>query len=435
VLQAVPPIDRVPTPGEVRQLVERLLAARERIARRPAEEVISALNRATEAWLVPDSPLRRRAEEVLRASTGFSAPMIRRGLPLLLEPLRAPALERLLDRELGTGWRQIPAAGPRLIAHVLPGNIPALAATAATLSLAVRAATLIKCGVGDRCFAPLWVECIAAHDEELGACAAAVYWKGGTEEIERAALARADVVEAAGSDDAVAALRGRVPGRFVGRGSRISFAFVGREVAADPSLRAAAARAIGEDVSLWDQRGCLSPQVAFVEGGLGSAHGFGEALAEALETWAQELPPRRLSLEEQAAVLRFRQRAEWEAVASHRAVRLLCGESLAWTVLVEEEPRLRPTCLQRTVRVQPVLSPEDAAAAVASMRPWLETAGLAVAAERRNAVAALFRSAGVPRVCAAGEMQRPDLAWQPAGQPRVAVWFSEREERTGGSGR
>ncbi len=432
VLPTGSPGDRVPSPRDIERLVERLLAARERVARRPAGDVISVLDRVAEAWLAPDSPRRRRAERVLAASTGFSLPMIRRGLPRLIEPLRPPAIEHLLDRELGDRWRRIPASGPRLIVHVLPGNIPALAATALSLSLAVRAAALVKPGAGDPACAALWVQSIIAEDEELGACAAAVYWQGGAEEIERAAFEKADVVDATGSDEAIAALRSRVPGRFVGRGNRMSFAFVGAEVASDPSLRAAAARAIGEDVSLWDQRGCLSPQVVLVEGDRRALHGVGEELAAALRTWATELPPRPLSLEERAAVLRFRQELEWEAMARQKPVRLLCGESLTWTVAVEGEAALRPTCLHRTLRVQPVASPEEAAAAARLVRPWLEAAGLAVSGERFDAVEAVFRAAGVPRVCPAGEMQRPDLSWQPGGQPRVAAWFSESMESAGG---
>lgn len=417
------------TAASVRDAVDRLLAARERLARRSVDAIAAALDRVVAVWLDPESSCRARAEPVLEATTGFSVPMLRRGLPLMLEPLRGASLLALLDDELGD-WRRLerqPGAGgvrsPRLVTHMLPGNIPGLAAPAICLSLAVRSAALVKPGAGDRCFAGLFAESVAEIDPVLGDCVAACYWPGGPCDAEGEAVARADVVEAAGSDAAVAALRARVPGRFVGRGNRISFAFVAGEVAADPRALSVAAQAVAEDVAIWDQQGCLSPQVVFVERVAPAAlDRTAEALGAALERQAGALPPRHLTLDEQAAVLRFRQQAEWGG-GDAGAGDLLCGDALAWTIAVEPRAALLPTCLHRTVRLQPVRSLDEVVAALEPMRAWLEGGGLAVDPARQAAVAAALSAAGVHRVCAVGAMQRPDLTWKPGGRPRVADWM------------
>lgn len=75
-----------------------------------------------------------------------------------------------------------------------------------------------------------------------------------------------------------------------------------------------AARMVADDVVVFDQRGCLSPRVAFVLGDLERAERFGLALAETLALDTIRLPPGHVSPEERAEILRARD------------VALLCGE-------------------------------------------------------------------------------------------------------------
>ena len=50
------------------------------------------------------------------------------------------------------------------------------------------------------------------------------------------------------------------------------------------------------DTSLWDQQGCLSPQLCYVEDGARvKAADFGRLVGEAMSRWARRLPPRRLA--------------------------------------------------------------------------------------------------------------------------------------------
>jgi hypothetical protein len=249
------------------------------------------------------------------------------------------------------------------------------------------------------------------------------YWPGGTHTLDDALLARSDVVEVSGGDEAVAAVRARARGRFVGRGARLSFAALGREVLAEPASLAAAMRGIAEDVSIWDQRGCLSPQVVFAETSTeGELSAAAEALAVALAELARRWPPRRRSLEERAAVLRFRQAVEW-GLGATAAGRVIAGDDLGWMIAVEKTPALRPTCLQRSVRLQPVARLEQIPALAAPVQRWLEAAGLAVEEARFAALARRLEEHGVHRACRAGEMQRPDLSWKPGGLPRLRLWM------------
>lgn len=396
--------------------LDALLAARETIARRPTADLLAGLDAAVAAWLAPDSLWRRRAEVALADETGFAPAMLRDGLPRLLAPLRAPALALLLREELG----EREAIGPRLIAHVLPGNVPALAAPAICAALAVKAAVLVKPGHEERSFAPLFAQSLTEVDAELGACVRVRYWPGGAHAVEDEVFARADAVEVAGGDLAVAAIRPRVRGRFLGRGARVSFAALAREVIADAGELARAARGIAEDASIWEQRGCLSPQVVFAEvANEAELERVADALAVELDEYARRWPPRTLALEEQAAVLRFRQAAEW-GFGAGGAERLVCGHELTWTLAIEGHAALEPTCLHRCLRLQPIADLAGLPEVLAPMRPWLEACGLAAGEERSRTLTSALRAGGVHRVCGCGEMQSPDLSWKPGGLPRIA---------------
>jgi hypothetical protein len=410
---------------EVRAAVEAAQCAAKRLRARSVEQVLAPLDRVIANWLHEDSKWQQRARQVLPAATGFSQEMIRHGLPLLLAPLRSAAVRALLDEELGdhrvldAPQRNRCAMGPSLITHVLSGNIPGLAAAPIVLSLAVKSAALIKAAAGDPIFPALFAASVREIDAELAQCLVVTRWDGGDARFEGVAFAAADVVVASGSDAAIGAIAARVPRRFIGHGHKVSFAAIGCECLALPGAAARLARQLAYDVSLWDQHGCLSPQLCYVEAGAGmTPEDFASLLGDALAHFAKELPPRALSLEEKAAVLRFRQVSEWQE--THRL--LTSPDSTAWTISVEPNAEFVPSCLNRCIRLKVVRSLTDLATALAPHRRHLEAAGLAVGPERVNDVAAMLAAAGVHRICPVGMMQTPTLAWRQSGRPRVAEW-------------
>ncbi len=415
-------------PEELAALLDQLRRAQTQLAQRSVDHILASLNAVVRGWLEPDSPWRQEAENTLPAATGFSPAMVREGLPLMIEPLAAPALATLLDTELGNrrvlddfieGRR---ARGPRLIAHVLAGNLPGLAAVPAALTLAVKSAALVKAARCDRVFPALWCRSIAAVDADLGTALSACYWHGGDHACEQRVFEAADLVIASGSDASIADMRSRCRARFIGHGHKVSFAVVAREVLADHALADQAAAALGYDIALWDQRGCLSPQIAFVEGDFRAARRFAERLAEALGALAVRLPPGAAGFQEQLDVRLFRQEVEWRRIAGE-PVALLAGEGLTdWTIAVDAHAVFRPTPLCRSVRLIPLPALADLAPVLAPVRGVLEAAGVGASPARLAALAELLSEAGVHRVCALGRMQRPPLSWRQGGRPRVADW-------------
>jgi hypothetical protein len=410
--------------------IAELALARRRLAARPVDEILAALENVVEAWLDPGGAFMRAAPSALVRATGFSPEMIRFALPSMIEPLRAPALARLLDAELGDRHRLDAAPGgrrangPGLVAHLLPGNLPGLAAIPVALTLALKAAALVKAGRGDRVSPFLLAESMATTDAELAECVAPLYWPGGDRGHEDVVFAAADLLVAYGDDATIADARARRQGPFIGHGHRVSFAVVTSEMANDPADADRAAAALALDTALWDQRGCLSPQLCYVEGDLGAARAFGERLAVALSEVADRLPAGSCTPAELAAVRRFRQEAEWRGFG-RQAVTLFAAEGLTdGTVAVEPEAVFRPSPLGRSLRVLPIHGPGELTHLLEPARPALEAAGLAALPERERAWTQALRECGVHRVCPLGEMQRPALDWRQGGRPRVADWVS-----------
>ncbi len=114
--------------------------------------------------------------------------------------------------------------------------------------------------------------------------------------LESALFAEADCVVATGSDETLAAIRQKLPpaARFVGYGTQVSFGYVTRE-ALERHAHAVAEQAAA-DVTAWNQRGCLSPHVIYVEdSGSGTGEDFAELLAGKLEALEKTHPRGALS--------------------------------------------------------------------------------------------------------------------------------------------
>src|SRR5208283_4256974 len=175
-------------------------------------------------------------------------------------------------------------------------------------------------------------------------------------DLETAMFAEADCVTATGSDETLAAIRARLPvkTRFLGYGHRVSFGFVAHEVLSGFHTRQIVARAT-DDVVAWNQLGCLSPHVIYVQtGGEVSPEKFAERLAEELERREQTEPRGELPAEHAAVIASRRGIYEVRAAHSPESTQHWCSRnSTAWTVVYEADTRFQISCLNRFIYVEP----------------------------------------------------------------------------------
>jgi hypothetical protein len=339
-----------------------------------------------------DSDLGREAVQVLAASSGLSEPMVRWALETTLAPL---TFETLRELERAPTMHGCLRARPgRLCAVVLAGNVVTGAARAIGFPLLFGWPVLAKASSGDDALARLLEAALAEGDPELADAYRVVTYAAEQESLNDILFEQADAVIVYGSDQTVNIIRAQLNATvsFIGHGHGLGAAFIGRAANAEE-----AAHALALDVAAYDQRGCLSPHVAWVERGGTPPVEFASLVHRELAQLAVTLPRGRMPFDLAGTQL------SWRGVGAMRG-HLFEGDGYA--VSCEEEGPLRVSPGYRNLQV---IALDDAAllpSRLASLGSHLKTLGVAGVAD----VAALARALppGVaPRICALGQMQTP----------------------------
>ena len=409
----------------------------------PVAQIIATIDKAIARMLDQNDPWRRKAEAVLPIVTGYDRETVRLGLSGYLRTFRAPQLQRFLSEDFANpgmldafqpamkgGFTR--AYGPELLLHIWAGNVPGLPLWSLISGLLVKAGTVGKVASGEPLLAGWFAQILAEIDPKLGECLAIVWWRGGDEASERVWLGEADTIVAFGGNDALTAIKDRVPvtARFLPHGHKIGVGVVSR-AALDTRKAGPLARLVAHDVMRYEQQGCYSPQMLFVErGGRVSPREFAERVSCELASFARTHPSRALSVAEAASVAAWRSGEEMRAF--EEVGRAILGDSGdPWSVVcVEAAEALAPSGLNRTLKVVAVDGLDAVVPLVAPFRAFLQSAAVAAAPEELFRVAALLGEAGVTRICAFGRMTAPEAGWHNDGRFNLLdlVTISEIEQ-------
>lgn len=431
-------------PPWVRGVADALRASRDALRKRSARDIAALAGAAGARFLDPADPLRAQALAFLPATSGLSAEMAEAVLDGMAWDWSGERLARLLRAEFANpaaldgfvpgGLWLARAVGPRLCVQIVSGSVPGVGATAVLRSLLVKGPTLVKPGRGDVVLPVLLADALRSLDAEVGGAVAVVYWPGGSEGLEEAALAEADVVAAYGGDDAVHELRGKTPvtARFLAYHHRVSLGVVGRDALTSEHRHRTASEVAGA-VAFFDQRGCVSPQVVFVEeGGDASAADFARELALAMEAVERHLPGGMLDPDEASLRHQVSGTAELQAAAG-MGVEVHDGGAAGWMVIYDPGPDLGPSCVGRLIRVKPVADVLDVPGLVSAIGRHLQTVAVAGCGSRLERLAGALTEAGASRVAGFDDAPFPAPWWHHDGQGplRALVRWADLEAEAG----
>jgi Acyl-CoA reductase (LuxC) len=422
------------TPAQMEALALRVReAAAHHLQSMAVEQIIAIIDQAIARLLDRRDPLRRQAEALLPLVSGYDAEMVRLGLTGFFKNFRAPQLRRFVAEDFSNplaldGFQPaakggaVRAFGPGLLVHSWAGNVPALALWSFVCGLLVKAGSIGKLPSAEPLFAGWFAQLLAEVHPPLADCFAVVWWKGAGGDDAAALYAQADTVLAYGGNESLDAIRRRLPvtTRFLPHGHKLGFGVV-TAAALDALDAPAVARRAAWDVMRYDQQGCYSPHVFYVQrGGAVSPRAFAGYLAGELAQLARRFPRRPLDVEESAAVAGWRQALEWRGLSSPggaAADELIGTPEDAWSVAYGDAPQpLSPTALQRSVQVVAVDALDDVQRAIAGHGAFLQTAGVAASPEELQRLAALLGAAGVTRISAIGAMSTPEAGWHHDGR-------------------
>ena len=424
---------RVPrlSPDALSRLGQSLVRNRAQIlARRPLASIIAAIDHVAQRFLDETDPIRREADALLPGATGYAPAMTRLTLGHSAHDWCAPALERLIHAELrdpgaldgfvfdATRASRVHASGPALIVHILSGNVPGVAVTSLVRSLLVKSASLAKTAIREPVLAPLFARALAEIDPDLGSCLAVTYWNGGDAAAERAATTHAEAVVFYGGAEAAREIRGRLGSgvTLIEHGPRVSFGMVMRETLADRAVAHSLAAAVARATATFDQQGCVSPQLVYVEeGGVVSPREFAAQVADTLQAEAGTLPRGPLSPAEAASIHEFRASAEFRAIAGED-VALFASADTSATVIFEADVTFAGSLLNRVLRVKAVADVGLIPDLLWPARHLLQTAAVAGPSARIEALAPRLVAAGVTRITSFARMPFPPPFWHHDGR-------------------
>lgn len=394
----------------IAQVLEHMMQARAALRALPATQIATQLADAAQRLN------NKETHELVTAVTGYSKENVADILAHMMADWSEAALHALLRAELGDPavLDAQPAAttraiGPALAFHIFSGNVPGVAVTSIMRSLLVKAPTFGKAASGEPVLPVLFARALAETAPAIADCLAVTYWPGGTAELEAVALQHADLAVVYGGAETVRDVAARVPAetRLVVHGPKLSLG----AVAARPPAGTAAA--VARAAAAYDQQGCVSPHVVYVEAdGSGSTRDFARDVANELAILAETLPRGEIGTGEALAIRGARTRAEFR-----EGCEVFGPEDLAFTVIHDSDPTLAPSCLNRTLYIKPLAGLEALPGLLMPHRALLQSVALAgFADDEVAAIAPLLADAGVTRITTFERLPWPPMTWHHDGR-------------------
>jgi len=408
------------------------------------DDVVDLLAEVGQRLSVARNGLLREALHNLEVFSDLTPPLLLSAyeqLPSLFAPeaVRAVA-ERCVGQRYLDGWVEQPngavrAFGARAV-HVIAGNNPVIAAITLVRNAVTKGDAIIKSPANDPFTAVAIARTMAevAPDHPLVRHLAVTYWKGGTEDVERALYqpSRVEKIVAWGGFVSVRHVtRYLQPGlELIALDPKLSATVVGEEAFRDDATMRHTALLTAADVGALNQEGCFNARVIYVvtgtdPPGIERANRWGELLYAEVQALPERAstPVRRFDPELRASIRALRASPDWYHVIG--------GKGDEGAVLVSQMPEpveFRSALSGRVANVVPIDDPDEA---VQAMNAYTQTVGVYPDSLKRalRDVAPLH---GVQRLVSLGYAThfQPDLP-QDGMEPtrRMVKWIVDETHR------
>ena len=396
-------------------------------------EIVRVIDQAILRLLDVNNEDRKRIDTLLPIATGMDATMLRLNFSQYLQTFRALQLHRFIAEDFSNpkmldefqpritgGWTK--ALGAELITHIWAGNVPGLPLWSLISGLLVKSGTIGKVSSAEPICASIFAKVLVDIEPRLAYCLSIIWWPNEDTNTAIHLFQQSDIVLAYGGNMALAAVQAQVPvtTRFLPHGHKLSFGMVSAAALSVVRAKRLAAQA-ALDIVRYEQQGCYSPQMFYVERGAQvSPQEFAQTLCGEMATLAHKYPRTSLSIEEALHIASWRESHEF-AMLQSPAVQVLGDKKDAFVVVYSDVPvSLNPSPLNRCVTVVAVDSLLDVMPLLKDQRSYLQTVGLATDPETLLALGDALAQAGITRICAIGEMTSPAAGWHHDGRFSLA---------------
>ncbi len=413
------------TPPQIAEISAHLIATQKTLANISIFEIVHCIARVSAQWRDTNHPLRRKAENILPRLCGLSKEMVSQILDEIFKELTEEKLLHLLKTELGNaeildrfcnnnnGSTRTRAFGPSLITHILPGNVLGVSIISLLCGLLVKSANLLRVSQTEIVFTTLFAESLQEISPEIAQNIAILIWDKKEESITKTAFQKSNFVIAYGNDKSITAIQTLVPAGVprLFHGHKLSFGLIARE-----NISKDLAKKVAMDVAHYDQQGCLSPHVFYVEsGGTSTPIDFAKQVAESLQTLSKQLPKGACDDATSSQIQQLR----GTLPLLKGGVVLKSTDNTDWTVLYDPSPTFTASPLSRCIWIKSISDLSEIPSLFVPLKKIIQGIGIAIPKDRADDIIENISKIGGCRICPIGEMQRPPLNWMHDGQKRL----------------
>jgi len=343
-----------------------------------SSEILNIIYKNVELWIDPDSVYRKKAEEMIPITMGFSPQMTRKILDEMMYGFKKD-LDKMTTKENGT--EQI---------FCIPPNVPGPQALTIIKGLLNKSSVFCKSS-SDDVFSPLYAQSYLDANEGIAKCIAVVPWEGGSpehQEIENfiyGKRGKKDAFVIFGKSKTEEAIRQKAKPetKIVAFTRGVSLGVIGKEMLTKDKVNNVAVDAANA-VSMYDQRDCFSPQLYYVEkGGEISPSEFSEILAKKMQVLEHKIPRGELSLDASATIAELMNTYQLLNLTGNLKLHEISNNgSLTGVVIYKEDQKFEPSSSYRVVRVKPVNNISEVPKLLEPLSDSLHTVGVAISEER-----------------------------------------------------
>jgi len=393
---------------------ERAVAARDI----PIDDILEILDRVGKKWADESYRLRKNALKILPNLIGFSVEMVEQGLNAISHICNRENLEKRLHGELGgkralEDWLPRPnllhdvKAIPRgPVLHMAAGNVFVGAVDSLVCGIITKNANILKMSHADPVFPMMFLESLKECDPKnyIWKNQALLFWKGGDDSIEIPLLESDLTVVFWGGKEALMSVRSKIGHntRLIENGPRYSFAICeGHLVTGDISDQVI--EGLAYDLCRWDQQACSSPHIVYViDSNNNSVFNLMTKLSRKLENISKKLPLGELTFDEKVEIRKVRELATFAELKG--SGKLICPSNFDFSLIFEEDPVFKISCLNRTLFFKRVKSLPQLMREITPISSYLQTIGLFISPMLRKICEPQLLAAGAKRLTEWGGM-------------------------------
>ena len=168
---------------------------------------------------------------------------------------------------------------------------------------------------------------------------------------------------------------------------------------------------LAKDICLFNQQSCLATQNIYIKGNTENIISFGKHLAKNLDLFLKENPPSPLDAQEIDAISQFREKFRFLESSNNDYKLWQSEKSSDWTIVYENSPILKPTCLNQVVYLRPM--PSDFSNKTIG-KHLNDISSITIYPFKKKIISQFKEVSGV-RFCQTGKAQNPSFFWHNGG--------------------